>query len=73
MSRLVLHIKQFAYSSSEQVQICCFLNVNTKHCTKNIIMNKNTHTHNRLWPFSRTARVSQCQKRTSGLYDPRED
>jgi len=21
-----------------------------------------------LWPFSRTIRVSQCQKRTSGLY-----
>jgi len=24
-------------------------------------------------PFSRTTRVSRCQKRTSGLYDARED
>jgi len=34
--------------------------------------NKNHH-HNHFWPFSGTTWVSRCQKRTSGLYDARED
>jgi len=34
-----------------------------------------THTYTQLFygPFSGTTRVSQCQKRTSGLYGSRED
>ena len=35
---------------------------------------KNTHTYATvLWPFSGTTRVSQCQKRTSGLHGARGD
>jgi len=43
-----------------------------KHC---LCLSAHTHTHTQPFygPFSGTARVNRCQKRTSGLYGARED
>ena len=61
--------------AASKLHSCLFANVDAELVVKIFQVNTHTHTHTQPFygPFSRTTRVSWCQKRTSGLYGANEE